>query len=115
MNTKNFLLAIAIIVTPYLATAGINQKNNFQSQQEMGGHHSKSTPADNNNSIQWDLVWPYDEYHHQRCEKTGKLHNFHFERFYRNRRKMTTFFLVKALLILVHTSSFILSVIRLLH
>jgi hypothetical protein len=114
MNTKNFLLAIAILVAPYLATAGINQKNNFQSQQEMGGHHSKSTPADNH-TIQWELIWPYDDYHHNRTEKIGKIHNFHFERFYRNRRKMTTYFLVKILLYLVHASSFLLSVIKVLH
>ncbi|MEO6488939.1 MAG: hypothetical protein ABIO04_03280 [Ferruginibacter sp.] len=114
MNTKILLLTIILLIV-FPNAISVDASN----QKEILNLEIPASPSDNkqqDRSMDWTLAWSYeDDSTHSQPTEDGKSHHFHFDRICKNRRKIAVIALMKIFLLIIHTSSFLYSLIHLLH
>ncbi len=120
MNTKIFIISIALIV---MFPQSISVGASFQKQLlPVQNQTHIITPADNKHhndkAMDWTFNWSFDDGVHHGHNQSGddnKSHHFHYDRFFKNRKRILFSFLLKILLVIAHLSSLIYASINILH
>ena len=80
------------------------------------------TPTDNkqhnNKPMDWTFDWSYDDsvhHSHNQSDDDNKSHHFHYDRFYKNRKRILFSILLKIILLITHISSLVYASIHILH